>query len=264
MNKYIVVFQKAFKSQIIYKSAALSGMVSTILSFGIQICLWKALLGTELCDGNSFYDMILYVLINLFVSTLTRANVSSTIENAILDGSISTELLKPISYKYYLLSNTLGKNSYNLIIRVLPVTLIGIVMLVIGNETSISLIPSLLFIIAVILGILIMFEITYLFGLLAFKIQRCWYLRFYVDAFTKFFGGTTVPLWFYPSVLQKASYFLPFRYITFEPINIILSRITLQQSCQSILIAAGWLIILNLLDSRMWNYATRNLSINGG
>ncbi len=264
MNKYIVVFQKAFKSQIIYKSASLSGMLSTVLSFGIQICLWKALLGTELCEGNSFYDMILYVLITLFVSTLTRANVSTTIENAILDGSISTELLKPISYKYFLLSNILGKNSYGLITRVFPVAVIGIIILLIGNQTNISILSAVLFIVAVILGILIMFEITYLFGLLAFKIQRCWYLRFYVDAFTKFFGGTTVPLWFYPAFLQKVSYFLPFRYITFEPINIILNRISLQQSCFSILIAATWLVVLNLLDLKMWNYATRNLSINGG
>ncbi len=185
-------------------------MLSTVLSFGIQICLWRALLGTELCEGNSFYDMILYVLINLFVSTLTRANVSTTIENAILDGSISTELLKPISYKYYLLSNIFGKNSYNLITRVLPVAVIGVILLLIGNQTKLSFLSAVLFWVAVTLGILIMFEITYLFGLLAFKIQRCWYLRFYVDAFTKFFGGTTVPLWFYPAFFAKSQLFFAF------------------------------------------------------
>jgi ABC-type uncharacterized transport system permease subunit len=32
-------------------------------------------------------------------------------------------------------------------------------------------------------------------------------------------GGTVIPLWFYPGVLEKLSQFPPFRYISFEAIN---------------------------------------------
>ena len=85
LRKYIIVFEKAFKSQMIYRSAALAGLASTILSFGIQVCLWWALLGTELYDGTSFPDMVLFVLVNSFVSTFTYANISTTIEAAMVD-----------------------------------------------------------------------------------------------------------------------------------------------------------------------------------
>jgi ABC-2 type transport system permease protein len=264
VNKYIVILKKSFKSQMIYKSAVFSGMISTVLSFCIQVCLWKALLQTELSDGTSFEDMIFYVLVKTFVSILTRANISSTIEAAILDGSILTELLKPISYKYNLLATILGKNIYNTVTRFIPVMVIGMLIISFKKKPEISMLSFFLFIVALALGILIMFEITYLFGLLAFKIQRCWFLRFYIDAFTKFFGGTAIPLWFYPYFLQKISCFLPFQYITFIPVNIILNRISMAESLLCILAAFLWLLILNVLDKKMWHYATRNLTINGG
>lgn len=264
LRKYIIVFEKAFKSQIIYRSAALAGLASTILSFGIQVCLWWALLGTELYDGTSFPDMVLFVLVNSFVSTFTYANISTTIEAAMVDGSIAMELLRPMSYKYYLLATILGKNSYNVLIRVLPVVVIGAVILGMGSGASISIALVLPFLLALVLGILVMFELTYIFGLLAFRIQRCWFLSWYINALTKFFGGTAVPLWFYPAFLQGMSYFLPFRYITFEPINILLGRVTAEQTVFCLLIALAWLLVLNVLSTFMWRNAVRGLTVNGG
>ena len=264
LRKYIIVFEKAFKSQMMYRSAALSGMASTILSFGIQVCLWWALLGTELYDGTSFPDMILFVIVNAFVATFTKANVSSTIEAAMVNGSIAMELLRPMSYKYYLMATILGKNTYNVLIRVLPVAVIGAVILEMGSGASISVAMVVPFLIALVLGILVMFELTYIFGLLAFRIQRCWFLSWYINALTKFFGGTAVPLWFYPAFLQGMSYFLPFRYITFEPINILLGRVTAEQTVFCLLIALAWLLVLNVLSTFMWRSAVRGLTVNGG
>lgn len=264
MKKYKIIFTKSFKSQLIYRSAALSGMASTILSFGIQVCLWWALLGTELYDGTSFRDMLLFVIVNLLVYTLTRANISSTIEAAMIDGSIAMELLRPMSYKYYLLANILGKNSYSVLIRVLPVVVFSVIFGGVGNWGVISADMILPFALALALGILVMFELTYIFGLLAFRIQRCWFLSWYINALTKLFGGTVVPLWFYPRFLQRLSYYLPFRYITFEPINILLGRITVEQVGNSLLIALVWLLALNVLSTFMWRSAVRDLTVNGG
>ena len=125
MRKYWVVFAKSFKSRMIYRAATLSSVASTLLSFAIQICLWYALLGTGLQDGTRFTDMVLYVLVNMFVSTLTRANIATTIEAAVVDGSIAMEILRPISYKYYLLSSIFGRNAFSVVTNVLPVVVIG-------------------------------------------------------------------------------------------------------------------------------------------
>lgn len=112
MKKYWLVFKKSLKSELIYRSAALWGVVGAVLSFLIQIFLWQALLSTGARNDTSFPDMLLYVLINSFILQLTRTNVAGMIENAMIDGTISMELLRPISYKGYMLSQTLGKNIY--------------------------------------------------------------------------------------------------------------------------------------------------------
>ena len=109
MWKYWVVFKKSFKSQMIYRSAMLGSIASTVLSFGIQLCLWYVLLGTSVHNGTSFTDMVIFVIVNALVSTLTRSNISTTIETAVVDGTIAMEIIRPISYKYYLLSNILGE-----------------------------------------------------------------------------------------------------------------------------------------------------------
>ena len=262
MKKYFVVFQKSLQSEITYRSAALAGIVSALLSFSIQIFLWKALLGAGVRQDTSFSDMLLYVIINSVRLELTRGNVAGVIENSMIDGTISMELLRPMSFKYFTLSNIFGKNIYGTLTRTVPIIAISVFLV------SPSSLPDAahagLFLVSALLGILLLFEITYLVGLLAFWLQRCWFLRFYLNGFLKFFGGTTIPLWFYPDFLKTASYFLPFRYMTFEPINFFLGKTPIPGAWIPLLAALLWLVGLSLLDKLVWRAATKKLTVNGG
>ena len=210
MRKYRIVFQKAFKSQMIYRAATLSSAASTLLSFAIQICLWHALLGTGLQSGTSFTDMVLFVIVNTFVSKLTRANIATTIEAAVTDGSIAMELLRPISYKYYLLANIFGKNAFSVMTNVLPVAAVGAFFLGGAEAPEIG-------------------------SVLAFLVS-----------------------------LQTVSYVLPFRYVAFEPVNLLLGRTPAGEAWVPILCALAWLLVLGLLDRVMWRSAVQGLTVNGG
>lgn len=262
MWKYWVVFKKSFKSQMIYRSAMLGSIASTVLSFGIQLCLWYVLLGTSVHNGTSFTDMVIFVIVNALVSTLTRSNISTTIETAVVDGTIAMEIIRPISYKYYLLSNILGRNVFSVVTNVLPIAVIGAFFLI-GAAVPAGA-SVLLFCLSAVLGVFLNFELTYIFGLLAFRIQRCWFISWYQSALTTFFGGTAVPLWFYPEALQTVSSILPFRYITFEPINILLGRTPIESAWFPLLCAGVWIAVLCLLDRLMWHSAVRGLTVNGG
>lgn len=262
MKKYWIVFKKSLKSETIYRSATLAGAASALLSFLIQVFLWKALLGTGIKQDTSFSDMLLYVVINSFLLELTRANVAGIIENAMIDGTISMELLRPMSYKYYMLANTFGKNIYGTLTRTVPVLLLSVFLV---SGASLPDLPhGLLFAFSAFLGALLLFEVTYLAGLLAFWLQRCWFIRFYVNGLIRIFGGTMVPLWFYPEFLKTISYWLPFRYMTFEPINFFLGKTPIGEAWLPILAALLWLLGLNCLDQLMWRAAAKKLTVNGG
>lgn len=262
MRKYWIVFEKSLKSELTYRSAALWGIVSAVLSFLIQIFLWQALLSTGVRQDTSFTDMLLYVLINSFMLQLTRTNVAGVIEDAMIDGTISMELLRPISYKGYMLSQTMGKNFYGSLTATVPVLILSLFFL--SGAVLPNMIHILLFILAALLGIALMFEVTYLAGLAAFWLQRCWFIRFYLYGLRSIFGGTMVPIWFYPEFLKSFSYWLPFRYMTFEPINIFLMKTPVEQAWVSIFAALLWLVGLSIADKLIWRAAAKKLTVNGG
>ena len=262
MKKYWIVFKKSLKSELTYRSAALWGIVSAVLGFLIQVFLWQALLGTGIRSDTSFPDMLLYVLINQFMLQLTLTNVAGMIENAMIDGTISMELLRPVSYKGYMLSQTLGKNIYRSLTASVPILILSLFFLSKAVLPDVVHIP--MFILSALLGIAIQFEVLYLAGLLAFWLQRCWFISFYLKGLRSIFGGTAVPIWFYPEFLKTLSYWLPFRYMTFEPINIFLGKTSVEQAWMPLLAAALWLTGLSMADRLVWQAATKKLIVNGG
>jgi len=262
LKKYLTVFIKSLKSELIYRWAALWGIVGAVLGFLIQIFLWQALLSTGVRNDTSFPDMLLYVLINSFMLQLTRTDVASIIENTMIDGTVSMELLRPISYKGYMLAQTLGKNIYGSLTATVPLLLLSLLFL--SGAAFPNVAHILLFTLSALLGIALMFEVTYLVGLTAFWLQRCWFIRFYLNGLRSIFGGTMVPLWFYPEFLITLSYWLPFRYMTFEPINIFLMKTPLEQAWIPILTALMWLVGLSIADNLIWRAATKKLTVNGG
>lgn len=262
MKKYWTVFKKSLKSETIYRPAALAGIAGSLLGFFMQVFLWKALLGSGARQDASFSDMLLFIIINSFMLELTRTNVAGIIENSMIDGTISMELLRPMSYKTFLLMNALGKNTYGTLTRTVPILIISI-FLISGTPLP-TLYHFILFIMSAFLGILLMFEVTYLAGLSAFWLQRCWFIEFYLMGFERIFGGTMVPIWFYPEWLKKMSFFLPFRYMTFEPINFFLGKTPVEEAWFPILMALFWLMALNVLDKCIWQMAVKRLTVNGG
>lgn len=262
MNTYLRVFEKSLKSQLIYRSAIVFGSLSNLLTFVIQVSLWYALLGQGIKHETSMSDIVMYLIINSIVLKITKADISSMVESSIMDGSVAMLLLRPVSYKYFLLSSITGQNTYKAFINMIPVIIISVFIM------DFSLLPTPLyfitFFISVTIGMLILFELTYIVGLLAFSIQRCWFMNWYLNAGLAFFGGTVVPIWFYPRALNTLSYLLPFRYITFEPVNIFLQKTPIKSLWIPIVVGIVWLLLLNVIDKLMWRHAMNRLSINGG
>lgn len=257
---YILVAQKLFKAQFSYKLSTVLSLFSALLSFFVQISLWSALAGS----GNSettLEGMVVFVMINTFVSVATSANIASELEPAIRDGSISGYFLRPVSFKYYCFSEVIGKNLYNILTTALPIVILALLLFSLPLPSPFY---FMLFIISLLLGCIIMLELTYIFGLLAFFTQRAWYISWYLSAFLTFFGGTAVPLWYYPDFLKTISSFLPFKYVSFEPINLFLEKTTPIDGVLGMCIAVFWILALNLMGYAIYSVVRKRLSVNGG
>lgn len=259
--KYLIVMKKMFKSQFQYTDATLIRLGSAFLAFFIQVSLWTALLSSGESAGTTVEEMVVYVVLTMFVSALTSANIATMLEPAIRDGSVAYQFLRPTSFKYYCFSEMFGKNLYQVVTSTVPV----VILVFLFYRPQLPSLPyGIFFLLSLVLGCGIMLELTYIFGLLAFFTQRAWYINWYLEAFSVFFGGTTVPLWFYPQILNQISYFLPFRYVSFEPINFFLERTDLSQGPWFLLIALFWILVLKLVGAGIYRQVEQKLSINGG
>jgi ABC-2 type transport system permease protein len=233
-----------------------------LIIFFVQFFLWKILIGSGIRQDVSFKDMITYMMITALVNTLTSGNFVNELGVSIRDGSVIMHLLRPVSFRIYLLSNMLGRNFYRLLTTALPILIGGCVF--IGLPLPPSVPAFFVFLLLTLLGIFIIFELVYVVGLLAFWTQATWFLPWYVSAGVTFFGGTVVPLWFYPAGLVRASYFLPFRYISFEGINYYLGKSALDLAPGSVTVALLWWLFLFIAGHLLWNLAKRKMTINGG
>jgi len=260
---YFSFMKKAFQQKYIYRSDSYIYIFTSLLSFFVQISIWFALYsGKESVNGITLPDMMNYVIINLIVSSFTRSNMGNRLATKVSDGSIEADFVRPVNFKYYFIFEQIGENLFYTVFGTIPICIIAALFL--QFKFSIDVIKLLLFFISLFNGIILIYFINYTFGLLSFWFKTALYATWYIRACFDLFGGTFVPLWFYPSFLLKISSYLPFRLISFEPISIYLGKYTNAESLQIILLQLFWIVVFLLIEKVIWARAQKIITIQGG
>ncbi len=260
MRTLFEFIKAGFKQRIIYRTSTLWGLVASTLVLFLQIRLWQVLLSTAAVqDGRTLTDMVAFLVINAMLASLTRCDAAGTLASLIGDGSISCSLTRPISLKKQVVCEQVGVNLHFLLFTVLlpAAAAIAIYGITLPNAWN-----GLLFVVSAVLGAVVMFEIQYILGMVAFFLTTVWFASFYVSGFMTLFGATAIPLWYYPDWLANLCYCLPFRYITYEPILIFLEDAP--NPLQTIGIQLLWIGALVLLERLVWRRAERRLVVQGG
>lgn len=78
------------------------------------------------------------------------------------------------------------------------------------------------------------------------------------------FSGALVPIWFFPESLKKISIFLPFRYIVFEPLSILLNKKNIYEILNILFLQILWIGILMCVVRVVWDRGRRKIMIQGG
>lgn len=260
--KYLYLVVKSFQSNLVYRSALIWNLLLSGLSFVIQIGLWSALISSGVKKDITLQDMMFYIMLSKTIRTLTHSDIEAILEDQIKDGSVIMNFLRPISFKMYFFSTMAGNNLFGMAANTLPVLLVGAFILgVPGPADMTALLCSVL---SVFFGILIMFELSFLVGLLAFWLQKTWYLHRYMTAGMTLFGGSALPLWFFPEGFNCISRLLPFRYVYFEAIDLYLGNTAQMDAVGSLVGSCVWFFFLFLAGVSAWRRVQKKITINGG
>ncbi len=262
MRVYVEFALKKFQNKMSYRLEFFMGIVNTIITIVVFLCIYRALYGNSTdIDGISFSMVATNFLISLGLSNAFSYN-EMFLPDKINWGDITNEFLKPVNFKLRLLAENIGESLFKLLFNFLPAVIFCIFYTEICPPHS--LINVLLMIVSVCLGYMVLWQISFIIQTWCFWLFSVWGIITIKNAIINILAGTMLPIWFMPEILRKIIAFTPFEAIYFTPVRIYLGQLTGEKIFEAMIIQVFWNFILYLLGNVFWKKGIKKLVVQGG
>ncbi len=262
MRTYIEFASKKFQNKMAYRLEFFMGIINTIITIVVYLCIYKALYGdkTEV-DGISFAMVATSFVISLGLSSAFEYN-EMFLQHKVEDGSITNELLKPVNFMLRLLAENVGEGIFKIVFNFLPA--LAFTMLYAKLCPPKSILHFAVMIFSVGFGYLILWLIGFIVQTWSFWLFSVWGIMTIKNVFVRILSGTLLPIWFMPQIIRKIIAFTPFESIYFTPVQIYLGEITWMEILSKITIQAVWIVILFVIANFFWKRGVKKLVVQGG
>ena len=273
--KLYLPFSKAgVKIELAYKAQIFMWIAISLIEVLFVVFLYEAIYRNSpdgmnsVINGFSFYDMVLYMITSFFFSFVMGAgDTSYDIATDIREGTIANTLTKPVSYRLRHFFTYIGVLLFNYAIVVLPfLSLVygifiglGLFKITVGGFV----INVLLFLIFSIIAGLVNNAISYFIGLMVFYTDHLFGLNMARNAVQAFLGGQLVPL-SYMGVLGVAFSYTPFAFMNAVPVLILMGKIGHLEALFYLMIALGWVLVIEIANKLIFKHAMTKLTVQGG
>ena len=258
MNVFLAVFKGAYRKNFAYRASTLFYYVGSVISVLAQIALWSFLYRD---DADSTNYMVAYVVVVRVLSCLHNRNIASDIEARVRSGDLAIDLIRPVKTSTVFWGEASGNIAAHFVLSGLPILLIfGYAFF----KVSVRLGGVLLFIPAALLGSVLYSALYMIIGYIAFIVVMNWpYIRIANDTL-RFLSGSVVPIALFPPLLQKLSWFFPFRLLYAFPVDLLLGNITGQDIATGFLLLSAWTLALIAALRLVEAAVEKRLVIQGG
>lgn len=253
----------AISARLNYRLQLLTSLLVTSVEVFASIFLWRTLFQEQaVISGYNWNDMIIYCMLSFILNAMLGYSTERNISRSVLDGSISMDLIKPISYQSRCLFQSLGSAIVDGAVAIFFGVLIMVLLCDVGSVLTIS--GLLLFLVSMILSFLVKFCVAYIAGLCCFFTSNGFGIIYMRQVITDVFSGALLPLSFYPLWFQKTASVLPFQSIIYTPTQIFLGRMGGQEALQVILLQVLWVVLLWIFAHYFFRFAVKKITIQGG
>lgn len=260
--KYFRTFLFALQTEMQYRANLVMWFVVGAIGPLSMVIVWFAILGDRSdIGGYTKGDFVIYYLLITFGWYIVGGEFSRQIGREIRNGGINKTLLKPYSV---VLGEAATEQAWKLTSFLVSAPVLLIVMYLMRDYIVFRMIPSQAgwIVLTLFLGAIIFALIQATIGILAFWVTEIWPFAEMFDVVLHLFGGTLAPIALLPLVVQKVTVFLPFRYIFYEPINMILGN---QPDPFSVVWKQGLcIVVLYVIYKLTWRAGIRRYEGIGG
>lgn len=261
LEPYIEFAKKAFAREATYRMEVLTEIGSLVLRIYILRSLWTALYAQNLAPINlPLHGMITYATIAMLMSLVLEVDGTRLIREKVREGTIATDLMKPISLPLYFFSDGIGQTLLHALL-VIPSLLCALLLVHIDVPPPATFAA---FLLAFAIGYGVNFFLNFLMNSIAFWTLETFAMQLIVRWVSDLLSGQIIPLTFFPGVVGRIVFALPFAAIYSTPLLIYVGIIPPNDWLPSFAVQVMWLILFAGLSSLVWSAASRKVVIQGG
>ncbi len=262
MRAYVEIAVKKFQDKMAYRLDFFMGIVNTAITIVVYLCIYRALYGNSVeVDGITYQMVATNFVITLGLSNAFGYN-EMFLQDKVRDGSITNELLKPVSFIFRLLAENVGEGAFKLIFHFLPALLFTMVHTRLCPPQSA--LHLLIMFGSVVLGYLILWLLSFIIQTWSFWLFSVWGIITIKNVLVNILAGTLLPLWFMPAALRRLISYTPFEAIYFTPVRIYLGELSGAQLLLGVAVQVIWIAVLGVTANVFWKKGVKKLVVQGG
>lgn len=261
LTPYVEFARKAFAREATYRMEVFTEVGSLVVRVYLLRSLWTALYAQNIAPMNlPLHSMITYATVALLMSLILEVDGTRLIREKLREGTIATDLMKPISVPFYFFSDGVGQTMLHALL-VVPSLLFALLLVRVDVPSA----PAFgVFMLSFMLGYLVNFFLNFLMNAVAFWTLETFAIQLIVRWVSDLLSGQIIPLTFFPGVFGRIVFALPFAAIYSTPLLIYVGVIRPEDYARYLLIQVLWLGLFSALSWLVWRAASRRVVIQGG
>lgn len=265
LKKYFALTRAGILEAFSYRIALIVMVAGNLLYLLLIYFLWKSIYASCGCDvvnGMTFEDTMIYLVLASALTNFMEMYYVWEIGRNIQSGKIVLDLLRPFKYRSYLFWEYSGTYVVNFCATFLPTFIVVYIITKGAIPLGINL---LYFIAAVILGMIINYNIDFIIGTVCLYTESIWGINIMKQVVVSLLSGATIPLAFFPDKFAKAVNFLPFKSIYDTPLTLLLEANPDPAECATkLMFSLLWAVGITLVSTLFWKVSIRQVTVNGG
>ncbi|MDP1743498.1 MAG: ABC-2 family transporter protein [Candidatus Amesbacteria bacterium] len=262
MRKYWAFCKITWQQTIAYRGESIVWFILEAIPMVYMMNLWISLQKFGRISTDTAGWLITYQFLTLCIARLTAHHFDDWVIDDIKDGSISKNLLKPFSFKGYLMANELTWRISGLI-YLIPTFLVLIPVRYLLSTVHLQFQQLLFVIILLITSFFQRFFVSYMITLAAYWFDQASFLIHLKWMFEGMFGGAWLPIEFFPMWLRIVSSMTPFYFWFTLPIRGLIQPIPISEQLIYVSVSILWVLLLYVLSRFLEKRALLKYSATG-
>ena len=206
--------------------------------------------------------MTTYVAVGGISRSFFFNNLDRDIEQKVVNGSLSMDLLKPMDFQGMMYAKMIGEAIFRGTLFAVPTAFVAWLLFPIAGPASA--LHGLAFLVSTLCAGAIYTSVNYIVGALAIPLRKIEGIAYAKQNLLLFFSGLILPFDMLPGTAATILKALPFASISYHPLSIYLGKYSPNEVIVVLLMQLGWAAGLLAVSRMFWNRLMRTVIIQGG